>query len=103
MSRLVSDIVKALEKKGFFSYNNDHMRFRYITLSGRKTGIQTKISFGIKEVDKGTFSAIGRQIHLSKDVFADYVKCTVGQPEYEAILIKNGNLKEVEDGENVYS
>lgn len=101
MSRRVSDIVKALEKKGFSSYNNDHMRFRYVTLSGRKTGIQTKVSFNVKEVDKGLFSAIGRQLHLPKDVFSDYVKCTVGQGDYEAILIKNGDLKEDENGENL--
>lgn len=99
MTHDADTVAKALKKKGFEAYEGDHQRFRYVRTNGKVTSINTKISHGVKEIDKRLFSAMSRQVKLSKEQFCRYVECTISRAAYEKILIDGKVLgEEVPDG-----
>ncbi|MDD4403139.1 MAG: hypothetical protein PHI24_15155 [Desulfitobacteriaceae bacterium] len=44
-------VQKALQRKGFRRSDNDHAKFTYFTLTGDKTSVWTKTSYGSSHKD----------------------------------------------------
>ncbi|NMB40670.1 MAG: hypothetical protein GX996_01875 [Firmicutes bacterium] len=87
-------IQRALLKKGFQRSDNDHAKFTYLTLSGEKTNIWTKTSYGSKHKDlsDNNISNMARQCRLSKRDFMDLVKCPMTREKYEILLLSAGEI-----------
>lgn len=83
------DVHKALRSKGFKQSNNDHEKFTYFTLTGVKTSIWTKTSYGSnhKDLSDNNISNMSSQCRLSNKQFADLVNCPLTREAYEDLMI----------------
>ena len=88
----ISDINKALLKKGFFSQESDHTFF-YLFVNGQKTSIWTKYSHGEKEIGNPLIAQMASQTKLEKDQFMDLIRCPLSKEKYIDILKNNGHIK----------
>ena len=82
-------IQKALQQKGFKRSDNDHAKFSYFSLTGIKTSVWTKTSYGSKHKDlsDSNISSMARQCRLSNREFNDLIHCPLTRDNYEALLI----------------
>lgn len=83
-----------LINKGFEKRNKSHKTLRYVTSSGVRTSIITHYSHGAsgKEVHDGEVGAMARQCKVSTSQFKQLVSCALAREEYEALLLKQGDL-----------
>ena len=83
-------IEKSLLKKGFKLSENDHTFFRFY-YKGKVTSIRTKLSHGsgYKTYGDNLIGQIKKQLKLrnTKET-ADFLRCSLSEDEYIAILIK---------------
>ncbi len=85
------EVKKALTGKGFKEENRDHHYYFFYYL-GKKSPINTKISFGVVDIDKRLSSFMARQIKLTSPNFKDFVDCKLTGEDYLETLIKNGHI-----------
>ena len=81
-----TDVESALCRKGFVRKGGDHRFFIYRTKEGLDTTIQTKVSHSATDVGKELISLMSKQCGLSKNQFADLVRCPLSRDRYEEIL-----------------
>lgn len=94
MPRDKRKVEEGLEKKGFKLKEGDHHRFIYYTIQGKKSAIQTKTSHTpkMKEIGDNLLGQMAGQCRLNKSEFFKLLDCPLSREEYQAILIKNGQL-----------
>ena len=84
------DVIKgSLQNKGFaLKSGADHFRFIYMTKSGKKTAINTKISHGskYKMITDNLLAQMSKQCRLSKADFINLIDCPLSRDEYESKL-----------------
>jgi hypothetical protein len=99
MPRDKSAILSALKKKGFQEVQSHHTRLIYFTADGRKTPVMTKLSHTpkMKVVPDPLLGQMAKQCRLSKDQFLDLVDCSLGQKEFEGILVDLGVVDRPDD------
>lgn len=87
-SRSKRDVETALRSKGFEQRATDHNYFEYYTLTGQRTKIKTKTSFGHKpkNIEGDLIRSMARQCALTVPQFVQLVDCPLTRDEYEAIL-----------------
>jgi predicted transcriptional regulator len=86
-----SEVERSLTKKGFSVQETNHRCFVYKTLLGENTVIRTKMSHGSKKsIDDSLIKVMGKQCHLPKQEFVNFVKCSLDRAEYEEILKTDG-------------
>jgi len=90
----VKDISSALKKKGFVENpSRDHIRYTLFN-NGKKTGVYTFISHGLKEYGDSLISSVKKQLHLkSKGELQDFINCPMTQDEYLKLLIGRGYVR----------
>lgn len=83
------DVEKGLLSKGFLPTQNDHRRFTYWDLEGKKTQIRTKISHGHSGSDIGDslLSRMATQCNLNKAKFLKLLDCDLDREEFEKIAL----------------
>lgn len=80
-------VLKNLKKKGFQERKGDHIYLDYVTSSGKRTHITTKISHGQKhEIYDVLISLMSKQCELDKTDFLNLVNCPLKRESYEKIL-----------------
>src|SRR5688500_8710589 len=90
MTLAVSDIKKALKKKGFVPgpKKRDHVWFEY-----PDSLISTKVSHGSGEtLGDPLIVKMAAQIKLRPQEFVDLVKCPLSKEDYKAKMIANGSV-----------
>ena len=99
MTRDRRKIQKALQKKGFRRSNSDHAKFTYHSLSGSKTNVWTKTSYGSKHknLSDNNISNMARQCRLSNRNFAALIDCPLTRKKYEALLISGNQIRTILD------
>lgn len=93
MSRDRETIKDSLERKGFnLKSGGDHFRFNYISKSGFKTPVNTKLSHGTKykTIYDNILGLMAKQCRLSKSDFLNLIDCPLSRDEYEEKLKKQG-------------
>ncbi len=90
----VKDISSALKKKGFVENPScDHIRYTLYN-NGKKTGVYTFISHGLKEYGDSLISSVKKQLRLqSKSEFQDFVNCPMTKEDYIKLLIERGHVR----------
>jgi hypothetical protein len=85
----------SLEKKGFIPTERDHKVFIYWTVSGVKTSVWTKTSYGsgYKTISDNLVSDMAKQCGLKTGEFRRLVDCPLSREDYEAILVKANRIK----------
>jgi hypothetical protein len=91
MTKSAKDIAAGLLKKGFVARESDHT-FYQLSVDGRKTVINTKISHGEKEIGDPLLGIMARQLRLSKRSFLELVDCPLSLLEYIRLLRENGHI-----------
>lgn len=91
-TRKVSDVSASLLRKGFERVDTHHKVFYYV-YNGVRQNVHTYISHSAKEVDGFLIGHMSNQMHLTKDQFLEFVKCTLLKEQYEEILISKGLIK----------
>lgn len=89
------DVRRALTRKGFrLSQGSNHEIYRYFDLADQKTGVSMNISRGSKRksVSKSDRSIYARELHLSNHEFDSLVDCSMGQDEYEKLMLERNPL-----------
>jgi len=83
-----------LLKKGFVEKEGDHHFFIYHTLQGKKSSIRTKTSHTpkMKEIGDGLLTQMAKQCGLSKQDFNNLIDCPLSREQYEALLVKKGEI-----------
>jgi len=90
-SRDRETIKESLQKKGFLlKEGGDHWRFVYMSIDGRKTSVNTKMSRGTKYkmINDGLLAQMSKQCKLPKADFIEFIDCTLTRDSYE-IKLKN--------------
>lgn len=90
------EVQKGLSRKGFEKKEGaNYTLYRFYTIKGERTGVQTFFSRGTSQTSLGStlLASIARQCGLSKEDFLNLVDCTLSQGDYEAQLRKNGKIK----------
>jgi|688.fasta_scaffold239465_1 hypothetical protein len=79
----------ALSAKGFVPEDRDHRYFFYYTTQGKRSHVNTKVSFGTKYKNLGDdlVSLMARQCKLTNKAFKELVSCTLSRGDYEASLV----------------
>lgn len=91
------EVVQALRKKGFSEVpSTHHQRFVYHNLKGEKTAVYTRVSNGqgARDIAGSLLQSMAKQVGLSKDEFADLVKCPLSREEYEKIVFGSAERSE---------
>jgi hypothetical protein len=90
----VKDISSALKKKGFVENpSRDHIRYTLFN-KGKKTGVYTFISHGLKEYGDSLIGSVKKQLHLqSKGELQDFINCPMTKEEYLNLLIERGLVR----------
>ena len=86
------DLASALKAKGFHETNRHH-RYYHLYVNGLKTSVWTKISHGIPEYGGTMLSVVRKQMHLTRNLFGQFIDCTMTDVEYAACLCSNGRVK----------
>ncbi|KNZ68690.1 hypothetical protein Tfer_2784 [Thermincola ferriacetica] len=88
------DVETALENKGFRKNNNDHRKFVYYSLSGKKTSIWTKTSHGTshKDISLDNLKKMAKQCRLTLQDFCDLLDCPLSREEYEQRMVSGGYI-----------
>ena len=92
MVRKQSDVEKSLQRKGFVRSNGDHNYFHYYTITGIKTRIFTKTSYGNREIGNSLLSMMSKQCCLSRADFDLLIDCPLEREAYELKLINQGRI-----------
>jgi hypothetical protein len=85
------EVKKALTGKGFKEENRDH-HYYFLYYLGKKSPINTKISFGETDLDPRLSSFMARQIKLTSPKFKDFVDCKLTEEKYVELLIQSGHI-----------
>ena len=88
-----SEVEKNLLSKGFRQKDGNH-KFFYFYYKGKKSSIFTKTSHSSKEIDDYLIKQMSKQLKLEKAEFLKFASCTLSEPAYVQILIREGFLKE---------
>lgn len=83
----ITQIDRALRKKGFDIQNGDH-HFYYYMNNGKKTAIFTKTSHSAREIGDPLIKKMANQVRLSKEEFKRLIECTLSGEDYKKILIE---------------
>lgn len=84
----------ALTTKGFEAKEKKrHTRFFYITLAGRRSTVNTTMSRGRdRDISDDLAKKMAAQCRLTHGEFDDFVRCTLDQIAYEALLVERCEL-----------
>lgn len=90
------ELQSALLSKGFEEAkegkSKDH-KYYILTLDGKKYNIYTKISHGMKEIDKSLLKKIYKQLEMPDlEYLKNYSHCTITKDEYVEMLRQSGVL-----------
>jgi len=87
-------VLANLLSKGFKYSDNDH-RFLRFYVSGRKTSIQTKVSFGsqYKSLGDALISKMAHGLKITKNQFEDLVECRMSGDDYRDLLVDRGIIR----------
>ena len=84
----VRNVRKSLNKKGFVEEDDrDHLFFVFFH-DGRMLA-KTKISHSATDIDDTLISLMSHQMHIKKDEFCDFVRCTLSKDGYLELLQQN--------------
>lgn len=88
------EVENRLERKGFNKSNNDHRKFIYTTVNGKKTSVWTKTSHGSShyKLSEDLLRKMAKQCHLSKSDFDRLLDCPMSREDYEMSLIQRGHI-----------
>lgn len=89
------EVEGGLERKGFEkTKETHHIYFRYVTMDGVRTSIQTYTSHGSsgKEIGNKIISHMARQCSLSTRQFRELISCELSRESYEQVLDLQGKL-----------
>jgi hypothetical protein len=78
-----------LKKKGFIEDpGKHHIYYRYVTISGKESSINTKISHSVKDKDisDDLTSCMARECRLSIKQFKDLANCPLTRADFEKIV-----------------
>ena len=84
-----------LKRKGFEKTKEaHHTYFRYVTMDGVRTSIQTYTSHGSpgKEINNKIISYMAGQCSLSTRQFRELISCRLSRESYEQVLGLKGKL-----------
>ena len=84
-TRKAQEIKEGLTKKGFVAVQRDHT-YLFFSVAGRKSGIHTKISHGIKEYGVNLLSFVAKELKLSPKQLADLLDCPMSYEDYLTVL-----------------
>ena len=86
------EIDSALRRKGFIrETDGDHIHYCFISNTGEKSTIKTKISHGMTStINADLISKMARQLHLTKRQFLDLVDCNLSEEGYRIIIHTDG-------------
>jgi hypothetical protein len=84
-----AQIEASLTAKGFVSEDRDHRYFFYYTTQGKRSHVNTKVSFGTKYKNLGDdlVSLMAKQCKLTNKAFKELVSCTLSRDDYESSLV----------------
>jgi hypothetical protein len=85
------EVKSALTSKGFKEENRDHHYYFFYYL-GKKSPINTKISFGETDIDPRLSSMMARQVKLTSPNFKNFVDCKLTGENYLELLIEAGHI-----------
>jgi len=92
-----SDMVRALEEKGFVCGETDRNHdYYYFIRNGKQTRFRTKVSrgTGYREYDDGLFRLMCKALGLNRIAeVRDLLFCPMGKEDYVSCLKKSGFLK----------
>lgn len=88
----VSDVSRSLLRKGFVQKDTHHKVYYYVH-NGNRECVQTRISHSGKDIDSYLIDHMSKQMHLTKDEFLSFVKCTLSKEKYEEILLSKELIK----------
>ena len=93
-TRKTKAIIKTLEKKGFEYYpENDHHRFYYLTIDGKKTSIYTYFSHGKSEYNSNLMGMLKKQLKFIDSKKAEmFFDCPLTKELYLEMLKEIGVL-----------
>jgi len=91
MPRKSRDVAASLRRKGFVAGSGDHAFFTYVTETGLRTAVLTKISHGGNhDISDGLMSQMARQCKLPRARFLDLIDCPMSRAAYENELRQQG-------------
>ena len=78
------EVENGLLRKGFVQSNTDHNYFTYFLISGEKTSVKTKTSYGAgNEINSGLVKAMAQQCRLNVEDFHRLIDCPLSREDYE--------------------
>jgi len=86
------DIKSALLKKGFRSDNRHHEYF-WLYVGERKTGVMTRLSYGLSDYGEDLLAKVKQQLGVTKKQLHDLVECPLKHEAYVAHLVATGRIK----------
>lgn len=88
------DVQAGLLRKGFRLSTKDHWKLIYYDMSGRKTSVWTKVSYGSshRDISDQNLGNMARQCHLSRLDFDDLIDCPLSREQYERKLVAGGYI-----------
>lgn len=93
MPRKSREVRASLQRKGFTASDGDHVFLTYVTTSGLRTTITTKISHGGgHDIGEPLLAQMARQCRLTKPLFLLLVDCPLDRNGYEVELKSKGAL-----------
>jgi hypothetical protein len=75
------EVLKGLTKKGFSVSEGDHSHL-ILYVSGKKTPIRTKVSYGSSEITDSLIHLMSIEVKLEKKQFMDFVECSFSAEDY---------------------
>ncbi|VUT26866.1 MAG: hypothetical protein MASP_01745 [Candidatus Methanolliviera sp. GoM_asphalt] len=86
-------IGSALEKKGFLKKEGGRHTIYYFVVNGKRIGIHTELSRGIKEYSRGLLSAMHKQLKFNNiSELEDFIECPLSKDDYIDILKRKNIL-----------
>lgn len=90
-ARKTSELLRALERKGFRLEDRDHV-YCYLYVDGKRSPIRTKVSHGHKDYGPRLQSEMAWQLHLSNRDFEALINCPLSYEHYVEMLRRAGAL-----------
>lgn len=87
-------IEAALLAKGFQNIAAPHHEMYWLYVGGKKTGVRTRISRGIKEYGDDLLGAMARQLRVRRAELDDLILCPMSAGDYVELLREHGDVRQ---------
>ena len=85
---------RGLLRKGFRVVESRHRQYRYYTVNGSRTNVQTLTSHGSdRDIGDHRLGQMARQLNLTRRQFDQLIDCSLSQADFEAMMRRGGFIR----------